>query len=1239
MPEPALQETEDLLASPEARLLLAPIRFTDRGAAERTLRRLASGEARARAVAALLPHLAQALSRAAWPDRVLVSLDRFTGHVEDPLAFLAFLARNPRAIEILAAIFDGSQYLTEILLRNAAQYERLAEYRRLAAAKPVEQFYAEAQAAAEAESPAGKLDALRRYQRWELLRIGASDLLGLYSLPAAVRQLSNLADALARSCLKIAAAQAGIPPESLVVVALGKLGGRELNYSSDIDLLFLAADESVSIQTVQRAGELLIDGLAGITGEGFLYRVDMRLRPWGRVGPLISTPGGYLTYLRKHARLWEKQAILKARAVAGSPSAGRDFLHQARQLIFGASFATLRPEIYAMKRRMESQLRLASRDWGEVKLGEGSIRDIEFTAQLLQLAHGAAQPEILTANTLDALSRLASFHLLGAEEARILTEGYLFLRSIEHHLQLMDYRQTHSLPQDREAISQLARRLGFSGQDAGEQFLVHYQQRCTQVRAIFLRYVGSGNMPTQPIIPQTPAASPAPDPAVHRHLDRMAPSYAERFSPAEVARHAELAGQLDNEHPVEVDALRREDGSWQVTVVAFDFPGELSLICGLMVVYGMDIASGDAFTYEPGPGPAEARGPDSRRKIVDELVVWPVNPGANTPQTWEAYREEIAAALQKLRAGQRAEVRGELARRVATSLTMEGALPDNSDIRTLYPIGLEVDNESSDAYTVLRIETRDTFGFLYEFTNALSLNGVYIARVIVETTGNRVKDVLYVTDSSGRKITDPQKQRELRTATVLIKHFTHLLPLSPNPEAALLQFGKFLADLFKRPNWPDELTSLERPEVLNALARLLGVSQFLWDDFLRMQYQNLFPVVRDVGALSTAKSPGQLQSELQVILRGVREGPQAPALEAEGGAAAAAWVGAINAFKDREMFRIDMRHILGQTREFTEFSAELTGLTEVVANSAFHLCHEDLRAAYGTPLLETGEISQMAVLALGKFGGREMGFASDVELMFLYAGNGVTSGPHQITSTEFYEKLVENFIQSIHARQEGIFTIDLQLRPYGKAGSLSVSLDSFRRYFAPGGPAWAYERQALVRLRPVAGDALVGAQAARLRDEFIYTGEPFDVTAMRAMRERQLRHLVKGGSFNLKYSLGGLVDVEYLVQGLQIAHGKDHPSLRQTNTRDAMAALAEAGLLSPDDYTRLRKAHTFLRWLIDAMRMVRGNARDVSMPDPAGEEFAFLTRRVQYGGDTARLQTELERYTEDVREINARLLA
>ena len=720
--------------------------------------------------------------------------------------------------------------------------------------------------------------------------------------------------------------------------------------------------------------------------------------------------------------------------------------------------------------------------------------------------------------------------------------------------------------------------------------------------------------------------------ALSRHIERMDPSHTDTFSKNEIAHHAQLTEQLDSDHLVEIEAVHLESGAWRVTIVAFDYLGELSLICGLMFVHGMNIHGGEVFTYEPLPADEKTSrrskpgGMDARRKIVDVFTVKPERFEVQ-PDFWVDYKEELSELLQLMDIGQRREARGALASRVAAVL-QENA----GEMTPLYPIEIEIDNQASEKYSILYIESIDTIGFLYELTNALAYSRIYIARVVIDSIGNRVRDVLYVTDDKSQKITSPARLRELRAAIVLIKHFTHLLPHSPNPVSALLHFREFMAQLFERSNWPDELTSLERPEVLDAIARLLGVSDFLWDDFLRMQYANLFPVVRDVETLDTSKSRQQLQHELEAALLPIHTVPQLPLGNAQ-------WIQVINAFKDREMFRIDMRHILGHTLEFSEFAEELTDLAEVVVNSVYHLSAEDMRSVNGTPFLEDGSISQMAVVALGKCGGRELGFASDIELMFIYTGNGTTGGPDVITSAEFYEKVVQFFVQAIHARREGIFQVDLQLRPYGKAGTMAVTLESFKRYFTPGGPAWAYERQALVKLRPIAGDVELGKQIEAMRDAYIYTGEPFDVTSMRAMRERQLRHLVPAGSFHPKYSPGGLVDVEYLVQGLQITYGHQNPALRVTNTRSAMAVLAQSGILANEDYTHLRKAHTFLRWLIDSLRVVRGNAKDVTIPLSHTEEFAFLARRLRYGKDINQLVQDLEIHSANVAEINHRLLS
>ena len=1173
------------------------------------------------------PHLKHALASAADPERSLVYLERLLESADESL--LPALVKNPRLIESLVTIFSGSQFLTEIVLRNPTNLSLLYHRKSLTQRKSAEQIHKEAMQVIHETAEAEKLGAVRRYQRGELLRIGVSDLLALYDLRTVTQQLSNLADGLVRACLDLASEQSGVSADNFVVIALGKHGAEELNYSSDIDLLFITTD--VPMEKL-KLGQHLIDNIGRVTPEGFLYRVDMRLRPWGRDGFLVTAFDGYLQYIQGHARLWEKQALLKARPIAGDIALGEKLLVAVEPYIFNHAPEEVRASVFAMKQRTEQVLQQKGRGWGEVKLGEGSIRDVEFVVQYLQLAHGNQYPDLHGRATLQILPRLARHHLLTHEEARILADGYTLMRTIEHYLQVMHYQQTYAMPSDPNALALLAGRLGFANSNA---LIRRYDEHRQAIRTIYLRHVG--NEPVQEVPPR-----------VLQHIARLGTDYVDSFSAAEIQHHAELARGINEQTPAIVEAQVMGKDTWRVTLVGYDYPGELSIICGLFFVFGFNIVDGNAFTYEPVPetpismsinrgrstrrpprrprrrGASSASEPDMPRKIVDVFTVKSILPASANDSIWDAYAKDLHHLLQMMRAGRRREARGELAMRA-------GQAYQNISSRSpfLLPINIEIDNEADERYTILRIDTPDTFGFLYEFTNALALTRTYIARMIVQSIGARAQDILHVTDADGKKITSPENQRELRAAVVLIKHFTHLLPQSPNPSTALLHFREFLGQLFQRPTWPDEIASIERPDVLNALARLLGVSDFLWEDFLRMQYANLFPVVKDMAALSVSKSKALIQDELA---RALRE-------NTVGGIAYPDWRAALNAFKDRELFRIDMRHILGLTREFDDFAGELTDLAEVTVCTALLHCDSELRAAFGDPLLENGEACGLSLLALGKFGGRELGFASDIELMFVYAGSGRTNGAKSVTTAEYFEQFVLALVNTIQTRQEGIFRIDLQLRPYGKAGSMAVSLDSFRRYYAPEGPAWAYERQALVKLRPIAGDAALGEELCRLRDVYAYESGPFDVTAMRAMRERQIRHLVKGGTFNAKFSPGGLVDIEYLIQGLQINHGTQNPSLRSTNLREAMSRLHDTGILAGEDYIRLRKAYTFLRWLIDSLRVVRGNSKDVTLPAFGSEEFVFLARRLRYEVDLEALRDDLARYISDVQEINSRLLA
>ncbi|MCG8605317.1 glutamine synthetase adenylyltransferase, partial [bacterium] len=251
---------------------------------------------------------------------------------------------------------------------------------------------------------------------------------------------------------------------------------------------------------------------------------------------------------------------------------------------------------------------------------------------------------------------------------------------------------------------------------------------------------------------------------------------------------------------------------------------------------------------------------------------------------------------------------------------------------------------------------------------------------------------------------------------------------------------------------------------------------------------------------------------------------------------------------------------------------------------------------------------------------------------------GQTAGDHRITNAEFFQKLVHEFRKTIEAKQAGIFEIDLRLRPYGRAGNLAVLLDSFKKYYAPNGPAWDYERQALVKLRPITGDERFCRQITGIRDTFLYQRPSVSVSAIRAIRERQVRQLVEGGTVNAKFSPGGLVDLEYLVQGLQLKHGSEKRDLRVPNTGEALQRLAAHHILSEVDFDRLSQAHLFLRKLIEGLRIVRGNAKDLTVPNVNSQDFAFLARRLDHADDPSILHDHLMRHLSNVYELNQKLL-
>jgi [glutamine synthetase] adenylyltransferase / [glutamine synthetase]-adenylyl-L-tyrosine phosphorylase len=323
---------------------------------------------------------------------------------------------------------------------------------------------------------------LRRAYRVALLRIAAADLTGGRGLEPTMAALSRLADETLGVAYAIAAA--GLPAPRLAVVAMGKCGGNELNYVSDVDVIFVAAgDEDLS------AGTTIAARLIEICGQ-VAWPVDAALRPEGSRGPLVRTLASHQAYYRRWARTWEFQALLKARPAAGDLALAQEWIDDLAPLVWHAAE---RPEAVADVRDMRRKIIEnvpAEKMEREIKRGPGGLRDIEFAVQLLQLVHGRVDETLREPGTLPALRALVSGGYVGRQDGETLLRGYRFLRGVEHRLQLQNLRRTHTVPDDPQGLRWLAASLGYTampGRDAVEAFRSDWVGHAAQVRRLHVK--------------------------------------------------------------------------------------------------------------------------------------------------------------------------------------------------------------------------------------------------------------------------------------------------------------------------------------------------------------------------------------------------------------------------------------------------------------------------------------------------------------------------------------------------------------------------------------------------------------------------------------------------------------------------------------------------------------------------------------------------------------------------------
>jgi glutamate-ammonia-ligase adenylyltransferase len=450
------------------------------------------------------------------PDQALTNLERITENT--PRNTLSRFIEDRENIERLITICGSSPYLSTILAQNGEFFEELFLGNALNVGKDLPVFQKELGEwtnGAEEFDAMGK--ALRRYKKREYLRIGARDLMGIATMEEVTRELSDLASASLDSaysfCIEGLKRSYGIPvytdengneqEAEFSVIGLGKLGGRELNFSSDIDIIYVYTTEKGETKGLSdkpesrlplhtffvKLSEKITRLISRATDEGFVFRVDLDLRPGGRSGDIANTLRSCEIYYESWGQTWERGAMIKARCVAGGKELGERFLEMIRPFVYRRYLDfTAIEEIKSMKEKIDLVLLRRNPETVDVKLGAGGIREMEFFCQALQLIHGGRRPETRERNTIKAIKRLNEQKLLADIDARDLTQGYIFLRNLEHRIQIVEGRQTQAIPARPEELERLARMMGFRDTEvkkAGQHFWEEYKKKTKRVYEIY----------------------------------------------------------------------------------------------------------------------------------------------------------------------------------------------------------------------------------------------------------------------------------------------------------------------------------------------------------------------------------------------------------------------------------------------------------------------------------------------------------------------------------------------------------------------------------------------------------------------------------------------------------------------------------------------------------------------------------------------------------------------------------
>ena len=445
------------------------------------------------------------------PDMALNNLERFISCLPEGFDKKGLFESD--RLKAVCTLFGGSSFLTNIVIRRPDLLKWLIIQDNLSSSSSLSEKTEELrERLRDTQDMASLQEVLRRFKAREYLRIGLRDLMGLADLTQVMGEISDLAAACLQGSYETSSSmllkEYGRPlytdennagkEADFVILGMGKFGGRELNFSSDIDLIFMYRSDKGETegtgdggncvplhQYFIKLGKMIIRAMNEVTKDGFVFRVDMDLRPEGQSGDLACSLRSAEIYYESWGQTWERSAMLKARPVAGDINLGDEFLKTIRPFMYRKFLDfTAIEEIRAMKKRIDASIARDDQLLTNLKLGTGGIREIEFFIQALQLINAGKVESLREKNSLSALKKLKAARLISDGEEERLREAYIFLRTVEHRIQIYQERQTHTLPGDKRELERLAKRVGYSDAPL-ESFMKDHRNHTKNVKEIY----------------------------------------------------------------------------------------------------------------------------------------------------------------------------------------------------------------------------------------------------------------------------------------------------------------------------------------------------------------------------------------------------------------------------------------------------------------------------------------------------------------------------------------------------------------------------------------------------------------------------------------------------------------------------------------------------------------------------------------------------------------------------------